>query len=246
MGDFMVANDLVDPGFSGHAFTWTDNKMHGVGLKVKNLTRLALDHCPILCSIQEGGRKTYSHWIKFEDVWTTFPRAWQLVQDKWKLKEELDGEIRILQELECSPAGLSKAQTESLRYKVQLLKSTLARIMTWWSQRAKVRWIEEGDGNTRFFRTMASARLRSNFIEQLNYPNGQPATKQTEILRLVYGFFAQKWNENPITEAGWPSLNSQLACKDRFAGLLVGEVTHDEIWLAVRSLGSNRALGRMV
>lgn len=56
-----------------------------------------------------------------------------------QLTEELDGEIRILQELECMPAGLSEAQTESLRYKVQLLKSTLARIMTWWGQRAKVR-----------------------------------------------------------------------------------------------------------
>ncbi|XP_020700618.1 uncharacterized protein LOC110112661 [Dendrobium catenatum] len=199
MGDFMAANDLVDPGFSGPAFTWTNNKdarsrifsrldrflvsssilENYQELWVVHLARLASDHCPILCSFKVGGRKTYSNWIKFEDVWTTFPRAWQIVSEKWnvpdsgtdaaklqkkcsrslkalffwsrnkmdkmnQLKEDLYEEIRILQELECSLNGLTEFQSKTLRYKVQLLKSTLARITTWWGQRAKVHWIEEG------------------------------------------------------------------------------------------------------
>ncbi|XP_020673553.2 uncharacterized protein LOC110093107 [Dendrobium catenatum] len=213
MGDFMAANDLVDPGFSGPAYTWSNNKDARSrifcrldrflvssalldkfqGLKVTHLTRIASDHCPILCSVMEDGKRNYTHWIKFEDVWATFLKAWQIVSEKWKvhdmgseaiklqkkckrslralffwsrnkirmleqLRDDLDREIGILQMIECSPTGLSETQAETLRYKVQLLKATLARILMWWGQRAKVRWVEEGDGNTRFFHSMASAR----------------------------------------------------------------------------------------
>ncbi|XP_020693450.2 uncharacterized protein LOC110107516 [Dendrobium catenatum] len=232
MGDFMAANDLVDPGFSGPAYTWSNNKDaksrifcrldrflvssalldNYQGLKVLHLTRIASDHCPILCSMMEGCKRNYTHWIKFEDVWATFPRAWQIVSKKWKvqdmgseaiklqkkckrslralffwsrnkikmlkqLKDDLDREIAILQEIECSPSGLSETQTETLRFRVQLLKAMLARISLWWGQRAKVRWVEEGDGNTRFFHSMASARWRSNQIEQLNLPSRATATE---------------------------------------------------------------------
>ncbi|XP_020690684.1 uncharacterized protein LOC110105495 [Dendrobium catenatum] len=99
IGDFMNANGLIDPGFSVPAFTWTNNKDAGSriysrldqflisssildefqGLKVKHLSRLTSDHCPILFLIQAGGRRAYSSWIRFEDVWASYPRAWQLV-----------------------------------------------------------------------------------------------------------------------------------------------------------------------
>ncbi|XP_020682981.2 uncharacterized protein LOC110099977 [Dendrobium catenatum] len=155
MADFMAANDLVDPGFSGPAFTWTNNKdARSIifsrldhffvsspildsfqGLKVRHLSRIASDHCPILCSFQSEVRQKNSHWIKFEDIWTSYPKAWQLVWDKWRvddvgnealklkkkcqrtlkalffwnrdkikmlnqLKEDLDREIKLLQDLE--------------------------------------------------------------------------------------------------------------------------------------------------
>ncbi|XP_020687224.1 uncharacterized protein LOC110103019 [Dendrobium catenatum] len=233
----MNANGLVDPGFSGTAFTWTNNKDAGSriysrldrflisssildefqGLKVKHLSRLTSDHCPILCSVQAGAKRNYSSWIWFEDVWASFPKAWQLVSEKWKvqdssseakilqrkcqrtlkalffwsrnkikmlnqLKDDLDREISTMQEIDCYPSGLSEAQSESLRYKVQLLKATLTRLTTWWGQRAKVRWIEEGDGNTRFFHNMASARRRTNLIDQLKHPDGRLVTISLRLL----------------------------------------------------------------
>ncbi|XP_020675408.1 uncharacterized protein LOC110094499 [Dendrobium catenatum] len=163
MGEFMDTNGLVDPSFIGPAFTWTNNKDARSRissqldrflisssildvfqeLRVTHLTRLASDHCPILCSTAEQQRGVPSYWIKFEEAWIGFPKAWQLVADKWKvqdtgseacklqrkcnrslkslyfwsknklkmlnqLKDELDKEIKDLQELECSPAGLSE------------------------------------------------------------------------------------------------------------------------------------------
>ncbi|PKU59204.1 hypothetical protein MA16_Dca028313 [Dendrobium catenatum] len=247
MTDFMLANDLIDPGFSGPAYTWTNNKDARIrifsrldhflvnssilddfqGLKVMHLTRLASDHCPILCCIMGEVKRTYSNWIKFEDVWASYPMAWHLVREKWKvedlgsesvklqrkcqrtlkalffwsknkikvlnqLKEDLDREIKALQELKCSTGGLDDTQSESLRYKVQLLNSTLARIMTWWRQRAKVKWIEEGDGNTHFFHSMASARRRAKCIDSIKKRDGNVVTQQGEISEVIQKFFELK------------------------------------------------------
>ncbi|PKU60940.1 Putative ribonuclease H protein [Dendrobium catenatum] len=209
MGDFMNANGLVDPGFSGPAFTWTNNKDAGSqifsrldrflisssildefqGLKVKHLSRLTSDHCPILCSVSE-------------------------------------------------------AQSESLRYKVQLLKATLTRIMTWWGQHAKVRWIEEGDGNTRFFHNIAPARRRINLLDQLKHPDGRLVTDQSEIIRMVEEFFQNKWENNDIVDYGWPSLDLHFASMQRLGISHDCEITREEIWLAVKSMGKNRAPGR--
>ncbi|XP_020674840.1 uncharacterized protein LOC110094046 [Dendrobium catenatum] len=241
MADFMTANDLIDPGFVGPAFTWTNNKDAGSkifsrldrflvrsnimdafqGLRVRHLSRLISDHCPILCSVVAETKISYSPWFRFEDVWVSYPKARQLVMVKWNVgdhgskaaqlqrkcsrtlkalffwsinkfkmlnrhKEELDREIRNLQELEGEPGGLSEAQTERLRFIVQLFNSTLARILKWWKQRAKVQWIEEGDYNTRFFHSMASARRRSKSIELIKREDGSETTEAGEIADIFF------------------------------------------------------------
>ncbi|XP_028549588.1 uncharacterized protein LOC110095722 [Dendrobium catenatum] len=214
MAEFMVTNDLVDPGFVGPAYTWTNNKDvrsrifsrldrflvssdildRFQDLRVEHLTRLASDHCPILCTVQEVSKRTYSPWIRFEDVWLSFPHARHLSKEKFRrlnqLKQELDSEVRTLQELEGKPPGLNSVQTESLRFKVQLLNSTIARIMTWWRQRAK------------------------------------------------------KWRGTDIVEQGWPSLTSYRDSIARFIGILDCDVSEDEILRATKSLGQNKAPGR--
>lgn len=107
MGKFMRSNDLANPRFVGLTYTWTNNKDARSrifsrldrflvsspildsfqGLRVEHLTRLDFDHCPILCSVNAAGRKTYSPWIRFEDMWASFPKAWHLVWEKWRVDD---------------------------------------------------------------------------------------------------------------------------------------------------------------
>lgn len=161
-----------------------------------------------------------------------------------QLKEDLDREMKALQELECSPNGLNDIQTETLRYKVQLLNSTLARIMTWWRQRAKVKWIENGDGNTHLFHSMASARRRAKCIDSIKQLDGTVVTENGEITRAIHSFFEMKWRGNAVVESGWPSFENQRGCLEQFSEILENEVTREEIWIAVCSLGRNKAPGR--
>ncbi|XP_020700937.1 uncharacterized protein LOC110112892 [Dendrobium catenatum] len=279
MADFMMVNDLIDPWFVGPAFTWTNNKDAGSkifsrldrfivssdimdefqGLRVRHLSRLVSDHCPILCSIFAETKINYSPWFRFEDVWVNYPKARQLVMDKWndgdhgseavqlqrkysrtlkalffwsrnkfkminKQKDELDSEIQKLQELDREPGGLSEAQKEKLRFNVHLFNSTLARILMWWKQRAKVRWVEEGDGNTGFFHSMTSAQRRSKRIESIKREDEMEGAG--------------------IVESGWPALDGHQRNINQFSGLLDGDVSEEEILKAVNSLGWNKAPGK--
>ncbi|KAI0529205.1 hypothetical protein KFK09_001752 [Dendrobium nobile] len=161
-----------------------------------------------------------------------------------QLKDEQDKEIKILQELECLPDGLSEVQTEALRFKLHMLNGTVARIMTWWRQRAKVRWIEEGDGNAHFFHSMASAKRRINGSNSMKQTDGTVVTMHREILNVIHGFFEQKWHEQSIVVDGWPSFEAQRTWLAPFAEILDGEVTKKEIWAVVSSFDRNIAPGR--
>ncbi|PKU78483.1 hypothetical protein MA16_Dca024704 [Dendrobium catenatum] len=289
MSDFMAANELIDLGFSGPSFTWINNKDAGSRissrldmflisssildafqeLRVSHLTRIASDHCPILCTVSLGRHRARSYWIKFEDIWASFPRAWQLVSEKWrvpdtgseasKLNKKCQRTLKALffwsknkfkmlnklrDELDREICMLTEVQAESLRYKVQLLNSTLGRLLTWWRQRAKVKWIEEGDDNTRFFHSMAYARRRTNLIDRMRLPDGQMVSDQVDVMQVVREFFENNWRGTPISEDEWPSFEAQNTMLAPVATLLDRAVTEEEIWNGVRGLGQNRAPGR--
>ncbi|XP_020680483.1 uncharacterized protein LOC110098107 [Dendrobium catenatum] len=227
MVDFQVENDLHDLGFVGPRYTWSNNKsgnskiwvrldrilMNSEGLRmapmvsVKHLLRLASDHCPLLLNFSPTSPRPGIRWLRFEDIWMTYPITWKLVWKNWtkldfgqlddvlnrkcshtlkalffwsrnklrelgELKTSLEGRIEELQLQESMGEGLSNEQDEELCQKAAELNSTLARLATWWRQRAKARWIEEGDANSHFFHASASARRRGNRIAQVNDSDG--------------------------------------------------------------------------
>ncbi|XP_020693467.1 uncharacterized protein LOC110107530, partial [Dendrobium catenatum] len=227
MEEFIRTNDLVDPGFLGPKFTWSNNK-DGLSkiwarldrcfistsllevhqeFEVRHLLRLASDHCPLLCSLSTPSRFQRSAWIRFEDMWLSYPAAGRIVSKCWhwappggpadvlqakcrrtlrhlffwsrnkiqglhQLQRSLELDIAALQVADCSPEGLSPVQEVELLRKVRELNSTLARITTWWQQRAKVRWLEEGDANTHYFHSVASSRRRGNRIREMTDEGG--------------------------------------------------------------------------
>ncbi|XP_020683863.1 uncharacterized protein LOC110100616 [Dendrobium catenatum] len=80
------------------------------------------------------------------------------------LKETLKREILDLQNREACDVNWTADDLVLLRNKVHEFNVTLIRLSTWWNQRAKVRWHEEGDTNSRFFQNFASARHNGNRI----------------------------------------------------------------------------------
>ncbi|KAI0498728.1 hypothetical protein KFK09_019620 [Dendrobium nobile] len=80
------------------------------------------------------------------------------------LKSSLEARLEELQELESSNNGLNEVHDYEMWRKAVELNTTLAGIATWWRQRRKAKWIEDGDANSHFFHSFASARRRGNRI----------------------------------------------------------------------------------
>ena len=60
---------------------------------------------------------------------------------------------------------------------------------TYWKQRAKAFWLTEGDTNSKFFHAQASARKKSNRIEQLKNEEGDIIDKHEEMCEMAVEYF---------------------------------------------------------
>ncbi|PKU64444.1 Putative ribonuclease H protein [Dendrobium catenatum] len=89
-------------------------------------------------------------------------------------------ELNKLKILECTPEGLSPEQDVELRRVATALNSTLTRLAMRWRQRAKARWVEEGDSNSHFFHAFTSARRRGNCILEIQHSNGGTSNSMCE------------------------------------------------------------------
>ncbi|XP_020698647.1 uncharacterized protein LOC110111215 [Dendrobium catenatum] len=198
---------------------------------VKHLIRLASGHCPLLLQQFESPPNRPSKWIRFEDTWRTYPATWKLVWKTWSkpdhgmsadelgiLKKSLEDHLAELQLIDCSEVGLYAEEDLELRTKACELNAMLARMATWWRQRAKTRWITEGDSNSRFFHSFATARRRGNKIVEIQCPNGERISEPPDIQDEFMNFFSLKWQERCISLEDWPNLRQENLVPDSLKG----------------------------
>ncbi|KAI0493816.1 hypothetical protein KFK09_023941 [Dendrobium nobile] len=154
-----------------------------------------------------------------------------------KLKEDLMEEILELQIKESSLGHLTDQDYWILKEKVLELNSTLARLNTWWKQRAKVNWLNEGDGNFRFFHNFASARRNINKIIKVKDEDGNMVEDQVLMEEVFMRFFQKKWEFRGSKMEGWPDPNICLNDQDR--RLLEEDLTIDEVLHVLKQLEEN-------
>ncbi|KAI0485910.1 hypothetical protein KFK09_029434 [Dendrobium nobile] len=193
MKGFMMNSDFYDVGSVGPRFAWCNNKegasriwerldrcmlnlaaIQKLPLAVtRHLARMASDHYPIVIKMDERLRFK-SKAIKFEDTWRSYPTT------KSINKEDLG-------------VNWSVEDLFVLRNKVHDLKVTLKRLSTWWNQRAKARWHEEGDTNSKLFHNFATARRNGNRIFQIKDEFNNLHDEDDQIEKIFIKFFEKKW-----------------------------------------------------
>ncbi|XP_020700283.1 uncharacterized protein LOC110112410 [Dendrobium catenatum] len=136
-------------------------------------------------------------------------------KDLNNLKEELMVEILELQNKEASEGILSEIDYWNLKNKVNEVNSIIARLNDWWKQRAKVKWLVDGDNNSKFFHAYASARRNSNKIIKIKDEFGKVVEEQNLIEETFFNYFGKKWEAKNCILHGWPEANARLNESDR-------------------------------
>ncbi|XP_020685766.1 uncharacterized protein LOC110101988 [Dendrobium catenatum] len=134
-----------------------------------------------------------------------------------KLKEEIQ-EVQ----LEEGEVGISFEKLQILRFKINELNITLARLNTWWKQRAK-------------------ARKNTNWISHIKTNNCSLTEDGYEIQKVFFEFFKLKWKHRHCMLEGWPKTSVIINEKDQY--VLEAEFTKEELQSIIEKSGSNIAPG---
>lgn len=140
-----------------------------------------------------------------------------------------------------STSGLCLNQEEQLKGKVLKLNTTLTRLNAWWKHKAKIYWINEGDDNTHFFHSIASACHRSNRICTIKLEDKSLIEDGRLIKECFVNFFKDKWRERVVDLNNKPLNGLRNKVNDNVHCLLNVEVTNTEIWDAICCMGFNRS-----
>ncbi|XP_020673920.2 uncharacterized protein LOC110093389 [Dendrobium catenatum] len=131
------------------------------------------------------------------------------------LKDCLMEEINKIQISESDKGWLTDEECWVLKAKTDELNSTLARLNGWWKQRAKSKWLADGDGNTRFYHSFANGRRSSNRIIKIKNEEGTVVEDSNQIEEVIWHFFNSKWKKRICNTDGWPKLGMVLVMKTK-------------------------------
>ncbi|XP_038979184.1 uncharacterized protein LOC120109519 [Phoenix dactylifera] len=260
--DFIQSNGLADLGFTGPHFTWCNNRLGMARVweridrvyampgwlqrfpdfLVRHLPRIASDHCPVLVSTP------YTFPVhcpfRFEKVWLSYPRSWEVVREAWQMPVRGDVMYRVTRKLEQPDAdcnggirrrlGISSGGWRRRRHPLPggVLEA-----------KVQIQWIREGDRNTRFFHQSTIIRRHRNRIGRIRDSSGRVSEDQETVRRILVQFFRDRWTESGGTDGGACGSvpGRQVSVEENAA--LVSPVSGDEVQAALWSLGEDRAPG---
>ncbi|XP_020700009.2 uncharacterized protein LOC110112207 [Dendrobium catenatum] len=163
------------------------------------------------------------------------------MQNLLSLKKDLLIQIENLQRKEANEVSLLIEESWMLKAKVGEFNSTLAKLDTWWKQRAKVKWMVEGDRNSKFFQEFASSRRDANFISKIKNEVGEVVKEQKLIENAFIKHFQEKWKFRRCILEDWPSSWSCLDEEDRTS--LNKSFSIEEMEIVIKNSGNNISPG---
>ena len=172
------------------------------------------DHLPIFLDPRQLPRRNRHQRFRFENMWLREPECGVVVKNSW---ESLPGET-IQDRIQICGHALAewgRSLGRDFRLQISDCKNSMAHYRgkkdsssseefvqskqryiilldkkeAYWKQRAKQDWLAEGDTNTRFFYSMASARQRRNRITRLKDDFGKWHSIDNGVEELIVDYF---------------------------------------------------------
>ncbi|XP_026459700.1 uncharacterized protein LOC113360403 [Papaver somniferum] len=112
---------------------------------------------------------------------------------------------------------------------------------TSWKIKSKTKWLQEGDRNTSFFISNASARRRYNKIRKL-YVENELVSDRKRLQEHIVGFYKTLFTEEEIIRPDLEGIDFDSITATE-AIILDSDFNEDEVVRAIRDLGNDKAPG---
>ncbi|XP_020677236.1 uncharacterized protein LOC110095870 [Dendrobium catenatum] len=162
------------------------------------------------------------------------------------LRDKLKNEILEIQ-LEEDEGWISFDRLQLFRFKINELNVTLARLNTWWRQRAKARWMDEGDCNSSFFHTFANARRSNNWISLIKTKDDEWTIPSAVISNVDQIMLDVEFTREELQEVLENSVRSISPGLDGVTFSFFKDfqdVVKGDVWLAVDHFMKSRVMDR--
>ncbi|KAJ9564765.1 hypothetical protein OSB04_000731 [Centaurea solstitialis] len=108
-------------------------------------------------------------------------------------------------------------------------------------QKAKLRWLTEGDENSKYFHATLKHRERKNTIRGLEI-NGEWVEDPKRVSAHIADFFKNKFSSDHNHRPKFESAKTKTLSREE-AEFLEEPFGEDEVWLAIKDCGSNKSPG---
>ncbi|KAG9444848.1 hypothetical protein H6P81_016188 [Aristolochia fimbriata] len=208
---------------SGKTFTWSNGQNHPTLSRLDRF--LASGRCLRMypeVSGTVGGKVVSNHWpifldtrsgswghkpFRFENWWLKEEGFQEMMKTWWEeftVQGQVGGcvamKLKLLKKKLIEWVKLKKAANAAQRSLLRMaacdLRSLVAREHIVWKQRARYKWLKEGDANFLFFHAIAFARRRSNRANSL-IVNGELTFDREAITNVVVEFYASLYTAEP-------------------------------------------------
>ncbi|KAI3452547.1 hypothetical protein Pfo_009211 [Paulownia fortunei] len=193
-GDMITDCGLIDAGFEGQCFTWTNKRvwerldrilysdawLHAFeSTKVTHLPRTWSDHAPLLTSVNFSSKL-----IRLKK----FLKWWN-----WNMFGDIFDKIKQAQkEVAKAETTFDDTPTEATQTELNRCTAVLTHALTleedFWRQKAACRWVDQGERNTKFFHSLVKKKRARGTIHSITH-NGILLTAREYIATSAAEFF---------------------------------------------------------
>jgi hypothetical protein len=112
-----------------------------------------------------------------------------------------------------------------------------------WRQRSRIKWLKEGDQNTKFFHRKATGRAKKNKIRKLRRRDGIETNDENEFKAVVNSFFKDLYSKDQTVDPIGLLNLIQPTISAQVDQALLEELIEDEIGDALFQIGPLKAPG---